>query len=135
MSGLRYDIVTPAALVTSGEAEMVVVPGIEGEMGFLKGHAPLVSVLSDGEAHVKPLGDASVIRYVLQGGYVEVSDEKVIILADRASLISDIDLDLVRKQREALVASIEKLSEEELSQTTLLADRQWCEVQLRAHKS
>ena len=50
MAGLVCDIVTPAARLYSDDAYMVVVPGVEGEMGFLQGHAPLVSVLADGVA-------------------------------------------------------------------------------------
>ena len=80
------DIVTPVAKLVSDEVELVVVPGVEGEMGFLKGHAPLVSVLADGEARVKAVGASETVHYALQGGYVEVTDDKVIILADRALL-------------------------------------------------
>ena len=56
MAGFMCDIVTPVAKLVSDEVELVVVPGVEGEMGFLKGHAPLVSVLADGEARVKAVG-------------------------------------------------------------------------------
>ena len=56
MAGFMCDIVTPVAKLVSDEVELVVVPGVEGEMGFLKGHAPLVSVLADGETRVKAVG-------------------------------------------------------------------------------
>ena len=49
MAKLICDIVTPAAKLYSDEAYMVVVPGVEGEMGFLHGHVPLVSALADSE--------------------------------------------------------------------------------------
>ena len=49
MASFKCDIVTPAEKLAACEVEMVVVPGVEGEMGFLAGHAPLVSVLADGE--------------------------------------------------------------------------------------
>ena len=84
MAGMKCDIVTPEALLVSEDAEMVVVPGVEGSMGFLVGHEPLVSALSDGEVRVKSAEDGSVRSYALQGGYVEVSAEKVIVLANRA---------------------------------------------------
>ena len=60
---------------------MVVVPGVEGEMGFLKGHVPLVSVLADGVARIQNEKDGETQRFALQGGYVEVTGKKVIILA------------------------------------------------------
>ena len=93
MAGFMCDIVTPVAKLVSDEVELVVVPGVEGEMGFLKGHAPLVSVLADGEARVKAVGASETVHYALQGGYVEVTDDKVIILADRALPAADIDVE------------------------------------------
>ena len=70
MAGFMCDIVTPVAKLVSDEVELVVVPGVEGEMGFLKGHAPLVSVLADGEARAeggRRLRDRA-LRFA--GGYV-----------------------------------------------------------------
>ena len=53
MAGLACDIVTPAALLYSNDAYMVVVPGVEGEMGLLQGHVPLVSCLADGVVRIQ----------------------------------------------------------------------------------
>ena len=125
MAGFMCDIVTPVAKLVSDEVELVVVPGVEGEMGFLKGHAPLVSVLADGEARVK----------ALQGGYVEVTDDKVIILADRALPAADIDVEQVREQLAGIEEQLSGLSEEEARKTTLAADKAWCDVQLRVAKA
>ena len=91
MAGLVCDIVTPAAKLYSDDAYMVVVPGVEGEMGFLQGHVPLVSVLADGVARIQNEKDGETQRFALQGGYVEVTGKKVIILADRALPASQID--------------------------------------------
>ena len=123
MAGFMCDIVTPVAKLVSDEVELVVVPGVEGEMGFLKGHAPLVSVLADGEARVKAVGASETVHYALQGGYVEVTDDKVIILADRALPAADIE------------EQLSGLSEEEARKTTLAADKAWCDVQLRVAKA
>ena len=65
MAGFMCDIVTPVAKLVSDEVELVVVPGVEGEMGFLKGHAPLVSVLADGEARVKAVGASETVHLSL----------------------------------------------------------------------
>lgn len=131
MAGLVCDIVTPVALLVSEEAEMVVVPGVEGEMGFLHGHASLVSVLADGETRVKLAEGGETKRYALQGGYVEVTGEKVIILADRALPSADIDVEAVRQQLAAIEAQLDGMSEEEARKTTLAADKAWCAVQLK----
>ena len=119
MAGFMCDIVTPVAKLVSDEVELVVVPGVEGEMGFLKGHAPLVSVLADGEARVKAVGASETVHYALQGGYVEVTDDKVIILADRALPAADIDVEQVREQLAGIEEQLSGLSEEEARKTTL----------------
>lgn len=132
MAGLVCDIVTPAARLYSDDAYMVVVPGVEGEMGFLQGHAPLVSVLADGVARVQGQKDGSVVHFALQGGYVEVTGEKVIILADRALPADAIDADAVKDQLAGIEADLASKSKEEVAKTTLPADVAWCRVQLKA---
>lgn len=132
MAGFMCDIVTPETKLVSKEAALVVVPGVEGEMGFLRGHAPLVSVLADGVACVTDASGEEKERYALQGGYVEVADKKVIVLADRARAVSDINVALVREQRSTIEAKIASLSKEEIAKTTLQADKAWCDVQLKA---
>ena len=130
MAGFMCDIVTPKARLVSEEATLVVVPGVEGEMGFLAGHAPLVSVLADGEVRMSA-ADGEVRRYALQGGYVEVGDGKVIILADRALPSADIDVAQVRERLAAIEAELATLSEQAAAKTTLPADKTWCDVQLK----
>lgn len=88
MASFKCDIVTPAEKLAACEVEMVVVPGVEGEMGFLTGHAPLVSVLADGEIRLTPAEGGPVQRYEVKGGYVQVTDDKVIILADSATPVA-----------------------------------------------
>lgn len=135
MTGFMCDIVTPVAKLVSKEADLVVVPGVEGEMGFLKGHAPLVSVLADGEVRVKDTASGELEHYAVQGGYVEVTDDKVIILADRAVPKADIDVAQVREQLAAIEAKLGGLSEEEATKTTLRADKLWCDVQLKVSQA
>lgn len=131
MASFMCDIVTPLAKLVSDEVELVVVPGVEGEMGFLKGHAPLVSALSDGELRVTTASEQGVKHYALQGGYVEVTDDKVIVLADRALLAADIDVAQVNEQLAAIEAELSSMSAEDAVKTTLAADKVWCEVQIK----
>lgn len=133
MAGLVCDIVTPAAKLYSDDVYMVVVPGAEGEMGFLQNHVPLVSVLADGVVRIqneKESGDTH--RFAVQGGYVEVTGAKVIVLTDRALETSDIDENAVRTQLADLEADLASKSKEEAAKTTLAIDIDWCRVQLRA---
>lgn len=82
--GLVCDIVTPSAKLYSDACTMVVVPGLEGSMGFLQGHVPLVSPLADGLVRVEKEGGEAV-EFECSGGYVQVTGEKVIVLADKAT--------------------------------------------------
>lgn len=122
MATLTCDIVTPAKKLFTSDCYMVVVPGIEGEMGFLANHAQLMSTLADGTVRV--LSDASTVaqRFALQGGYVQVTGDKVIILADRALPVEDIDLDDVRAKISA--------AEDQISKADDSADKNLAEVNL-----
>lgn len=84
MTKFACDIVTPDAKFYSGDVHFVVVPGSEGEMGFLYDHVPLVSTLSDGVVRVQEDEGGSFRQFAIEGGYVQVSGTKVIILADKA---------------------------------------------------
>ncbi len=80
---LVCDIVTPSARLYSDSCRMVIVPGMEGSMGFLEGHMPLVSPLADGLVRVEKEG-GEADEFECFGGYVQVTGEKVIVLADKA---------------------------------------------------
>ncbi len=131
MSSMTCDIVTPAKKLYTQECYMVVVPGELGEMGFMPGHAPLVSSLADGVVRV--YSDASTLTqtYALQGGYVQVTGEKVIILADKAVPVSEIDVDAVKAQIAELEAQAAKLPEDSSDRALLDIDLAWCRLQER----
>ena len=84
MTKFACDIVTPEAKFYSDEVHFVVVPGSEGEMGFLYDHVPLVSTLADGVVRVQKDEGGPFKEFAVEGGYVQVSGDKVIILADKA---------------------------------------------------
>lgn len=88
MATFVCEIVSPAEKLLTCEAQMVVVPGAEGEMGFLANHAPLVSTLAEGEIRLTPADGSAVQRFKVNGGYVQVGDGKVIILADSAEPVA-----------------------------------------------
>lgn len=84
MTKFACDIVTPEAKFYSDEVHFVVVPGSEGEMGFLYDHVPLVSTLADGVVRVQKDEGGPFKEFAVEGGYVQVSGDRVIILADKA---------------------------------------------------
>jgi F-type H+-transporting ATPase subunit epsilon len=71
-------------MVSSGEAYMVVVPGTEGESGIMAGHAPYMTTLKDGEIAIYKTQGAQPERIPVSGGFAEVSDKGLTILAESA---------------------------------------------------
>ncbi|GAB4555486.1 MAG: F0F1 ATP synthase subunit epsilon [Anaerolineae bacterium] len=87
---IRVDIVTQEGpLFSEAEADMVILPGTEGEMGVLPGHAALLTTLSFGELRVRK-GNAEE-SFAVYGGVVEVRPERVIVLADTAESTFELD--------------------------------------------
>jgi F-type H+-transporting ATPase subunit epsilon len=85
MADLRFELVTPERLVMSDDVYMVVVPGSEGEFGVLAGHAPFMSTLRDGEIAVFRSAGADPERIRVSGGFAEVSDKGLTVLAESLS--------------------------------------------------
>jgi F-type H+-transporting ATPase subunit epsilon len=85
MADLHFELVTPEKLVMSDDVHMVVVPGTEGEFGVMAGHAPFMSTLRDGELAVYRTASAAPERITVSGGFAEVSDRGLTVLAESAS--------------------------------------------------
>ena len=85
MAVLHFELVTPERLVMSEDVYMVVVPGTEGQSGIMAGHAPYMTVLRDGEeVAVYRTAGASPERITVNGGFAEVGDKGLTILAEKA---------------------------------------------------
>jgi F-type H+-transporting ATPase subunit epsilon len=84
---LHFELVTPERLVRSEEVHMVVVPGSEGEFGVLEGHAPFMSTLRNGEIAIYRSGmNDTPERIAVEGGFAEVSDRGLTVLAEKAEV-------------------------------------------------
>ena len=88
---IKVDIVTPEKMLYSGDVEMVTLPGTNGQMGILRGHAPLLSTLDIGEIVLHSREGNEYLA--VSGGVVEVRPDKVTILADVAEAGTEIDED------------------------------------------
>ena len=84
MADLHFELVTPDRLVTSEDVYMVVVPGTEGESGIMAGHAPYMTTLRNGEIAVYRSAGAQPQRINVTGGFAEVSDKGLTVLAESA---------------------------------------------------
>ena len=99
MAKLEVEIVTGEGVVLSeSDVDMVIAPGADGTLGILPKHAPLISTLAAGELRVKKGNREDSI--VVFGGFIEVTPEKVIILADTAERIGDIDVSRAEEARQ-----------------------------------
>ena len=86
---LHLEIVTSERTVFDGPADMVTVPGGGGDMGILPNHAPVLSTLKAGELRVK-IG-AEILEFAIGGGFIDIHNNRVIILADSAERGEEID--------------------------------------------
>ena len=90
MSSIRLDIVTAERVVFSEDVDVVVAPGVEGQLGILPHHAPLMTTLQPGELRVKKGGEE--FSLAISGGFLEVRPDRVIVLADTAERAEEIDV-------------------------------------------
>ncbi len=90
MAKIRFEIVTAEQVVYSDEVDVVIAPGIEGELAILPHHAPLMTMLQTGELRVRKEGEEASI--FVSGGFLEVRRDKVIVLADIAERAEKIDI-------------------------------------------
>lgn len=84
MADLRFELVTPDRQVMSEDVYMVVVPGTEGESGIMAGHAPYMTTLKNGEIAVYRTAGAQPERIPVTGGFADVSDRGLTVLAESA---------------------------------------------------
>ena len=93
---IQVEIVTPSRQLYSGEVEMITLPGVEGEMGVLAGHAPLLTTLNIGELTLHN-ADGEPDYIAVSGGVVEVLPDKVIVMARSAERADEIDIARARR--------------------------------------
>ncbi len=84
MADLHFELVTPDRLVMADDVYMVVVPGTEGESGIMAGHAPYMTTLKDGDVAVYRTASAQPEKISVTGGFAEVSDRGLTVLAESA---------------------------------------------------
>lgn len=104
---MTLKVVTPQRMVLDrDDAEIVLAPGVEGELGILPNHAPLLSRLKSGVVKYKVGGKNHYVG--LEAGFLEVSSNKVTILADKAILPEEADLRRAQEARQLAKEQLEK---------------------------
>lgn len=112
---IHVDVVSAEEQIYSGEAEFVVLPGIEGELGIYPRHTPLLTQIRPGALRIKKPDQGEELVFV-QGGFLEVQPHLVTVLADTAIRAKDLDeLKALEAKRAAEEALQNKTSKEEIA--------------------
>ena len=116
-STISFDLVSPEQLVFNDKAGMIIVPGKEGDIGVLPGHSKLLSSLRPGRVMVYGEDKQLLQSFFVSGGFVEINQEKCIVLAEEVFEISVLNKNEIEKQ----VQELENETSDELKQQYLIA--------------
>ena len=121
MASIKLDVVTAEGVVFSEDVDVIVAPGIDGQLGILPHHAPLMTMLAPGELQIKK--DGEEFSLAVSGGFLEVRPDRVIVLADTAERAEEIDA--------ARAEEAKRRAQEQLSQPLAAGDAARIEASLR----
>ena len=113
---MKYKIIDPERIIGEGEATMVVVKTSDGEMGFMEKHIPTIAPLGFGEARIHT--EKEIIKYFIDGGYVQTNGEEILILARKGLAIDEIDVQRAKRKIEEIEKEI-KITESTLKSLEL----------------
>lgn len=94
---LLLEIVTPERELFSDQVDAVVCPGVDGELGILPHHAPLLTTLGFGELRIRRGGEEEF--FAIAGGFLQVRPDKVVVMAETADMASEIDVEKALEAR------------------------------------
>jgi F-type H+-transporting ATPase subunit epsilon len=129
---LQLDVITPERRLLSEQADSVTVPGLGGELGILPGHTPLISALQTGVLSYTQ--GQTVRRLLVSGGFVEVNNDRVSVLADLAEFPEEVDAARARTEREEAERQLGGFTgtPEEMADVRARLDRATTRLQLSA---
>lgn len=131
---LKFTIVTPDAVVYSRDVQMVTLPGIEGQIGVLPGHVPLLTQIVPGELIVRD-GDGQETFLAVGEGLVEVTGTRVSIVTDMAVAADSIDEAKAEEARQRTAARLrDKLADEELASVNASLARTLAQLRVKRRR-
>ena len=127
-TGRKFSValVTPDGPAYEGDAEMIIVPGADGEVGVLARHAPLIATLKAGSTRIHPGDGSDVLEFATGPGFFQVLQDRAIALVDHAVNANEIDDARAREQLETARAELEAIERDEST-----ADRWQVEQRIR----
>lgn len=121
MASLELTIVSPEGELYSGEVDMVLAPGIDGQLGILPNHAPLITQLATGELRVR-VGEEEYY-FAIHGGFMHVLPDTVTVLADVAERAEEIDIERAEAARQRALHMLSTAPPEERRLTEVMLRR------------
>lgn len=107
---LTFSLVSPEAELFAGEVDQVDIPGTEGDFSVLPKHAPVMAAIRTGTISV--LVDGAQTQYFVQGGFADVTPAGLTVLAEKASLLADIDGEAIKAEITAATSALGNLEGE-----------------------
>ena len=105
--GFTFELVSPEMLLVSGEAEIVSIPGAEGDMGVLANHAPVMTSLRPGLVNAK-MADGAEQSYFVRGGFADVTQETLKVLAEFAVPQAEMTREIFAEQQKLAQEEFDK---------------------------
>lgn len=124
-------IVCPEHCAYEGEAAFAVVPSTDGECGILPKHANEICTITDGYVRMcdKEMGTVDH-TFAVGGGYAQIADDTVIVLAERACDLADVDAEKVKVELQGFEDNLRNLSEDDARRAYLYNEIAWCKLLL-----
>tara|TARA_B100000405_G_C16526253_1_gene353007 strand:+ start:119 stop:505 length:387 start_codon:yes stop_codon:yes gene_type:complete len=116
---INFDFVSPEASIVSSEVDMVLIPGIDGDAGILPDHSPFMTTLRQGIVEVT-FEQGNVKKYLVEGGFADITQDKMTILAETSLNLSDSDSKVLKSEIDIIN---EKLASAEEDEKVLLDER------------
>lgn len=107
MAKLRVGVVSPEREIWSGEADMVIAKTVDGEIGIMPNHAPVLGILVEGGVLTVKRGDENDLVAAVHGGFISVANNDVSVLAEMAELGSEVDVAAARDALNRALASVD----------------------------
>ena len=129
---MHIRIVCPEHNAYEGEAAFVALPSTDGELGVLPRHASEICTIESGYVRVCDAQMGEVSRtFAVDGGYAQIADDEVIVLAERAESMADVDRDEVQVKLQGFEEQLSNLSQDDARRAYLYNEIEWCRLLLQ----
>tara|TARA_B100000212_G_C27244684_1_gene477540 strand:+ start:449 stop:835 length:387 start_codon:yes stop_codon:yes gene_type:complete len=109
---INFDFVSPEASIVSSEVDMVLIPGVDGDAGILPDHSPFMTTLRQGIVEVT-FEQGNVKKYLVEGGFADIAQDKMTILAETSLNLSDSDSKVLKSEIDIINEMLASAEEDE----------------------